>query len=312
MAVEVPDAGADFLHQVLVVRDQEHRALVLLQRDVQRVDRLEIEVVGRLVEDEHVRLLQHDAAEQQPRGLAARQRLGRLQPFLAGEQHLAEQAVDVLARRVRIELVQPLDRGHALAGSRRCGPAGSSRSTPRGPSGSCRRRGRRATASTPGASASSAFSSVVLPTPLRPTSTIFSPRLTIALKSSTTCRSPKRLGDALALDAPCVPDGRFIVNLMYGRWMFERASSVVCSRSTSLRRDVHLAGARAGREARDEVVQLRDLLLALRVLGLDARADLRLGQHHVVVAAGVGDDRLVVDVGDVRADARSGSGDRAR
>ena len=35
---------------------------------------------------------------------------------------------------------------------------------------------------------------------------------------------------------------------------------------------------------------------------LDARADLRLRQHHVVVAAGVGDDRLVVDVGDVRAD----------
>ena len=26
-------------------------------------------------------------------------------------------------------------------------------------------------------------------------------------------------------------------NLMYGRWMFERASSVVCRRSTSLRRD---------------------------------------------------------------------------
>jgi hypothetical protein len=25
---------------------------------------------------------------------------------------------------------------------------------------------------------------------------------------------------------------------MYGRWMFERASSVVCSRSTSLRREV--------------------------------------------------------------------------
>ena len=27
-------------------------------------------------------------------------------------------------------------------------------------------------------------------------------------------------------------------NLMYGRWMFERASSVVCSRSTSFLREV--------------------------------------------------------------------------
>ena len=71
-------------------------ALELLQRDVERVDRFEIEVVGRLVEHEHVRLLQHDAAEEQPRGLAARQRVGRLQAFFAAEQHLAEQAVDVL------------------------------------------------------------------------------------------------------------------------------------------------------------------------------------------------------------------------
>src|SRR5687767_13763263 len=62
-----------------------------------------------------------------------------------------------------------------------------------------------------------------------------------------------------------------------------------------------LRGPGAGAEAGDEVVQLRDLLLALRILGLDARPHLRLGHHHVVVAAGVGDDRLVVDVRDVRA-----------
>ncbi len=32
------------------------------------------------------------------------------------------------------------------------------------------------------------------------------------------------------------------------------------------------------------------------------RADLRLRQHHVIVAAGISDDRLVVDVRHVRAD----------
>ena len=63
-----------------------------------------------------------------------------------------------------------------------------------------------------------------------------------------------------------------------------------------------LRRARAGAEALDEVHELRDLLLALRVLGLDARADLRLGHHHVIVAAGIGDDGLVVDVGGVGAD----------
>ncbi len=63
----------------------------------------------------------------------------------------------------------------------------------------------------------------------------------------------------------------------------------------------HLAGARAGGKTRDEILELLDLLLALRVLAFDPRPDLRLREHHVVVAAGVGDDRLVVDVSGVRA-----------
>ena len=33
------------------------------------------------------------------------------------------------------------------------------------------------------------------------------------------------------------PEGRAIWKRMYGRWMFDRARSPVCSRSTSLRRD---------------------------------------------------------------------------
>ena len=79
------------------MRDQQHRAFVFLERNVQRVDRLEIEVVGRFVEDQHVRLLQHDPAEQQTRRLAAGERVGRLVAVLAAEQHLAEQAVNLLA-----------------------------------------------------------------------------------------------------------------------------------------------------------------------------------------------------------------------
>ena len=65
---------------------------------------------------------------------------------------------------------------------------------------------------------------------------------------------------------------------------------------------VDLRGAGAGGEAGDEVVELGDLLLALLVLALDAGADAGLLEDHVVVAAGVGDDGLVVDVGGVGAD----------
>ena len=101
-----------------------------------------------------------------------------------------------------------------------------------------------------------------------------------------------------------MPDGRCIVNLMYGRWMFERASSVVCSRSTSLRRDcTWLARVPAEKRA---MKSFSCAIFFSRCAFSDStrRADLRLRHHHVVVAAGVGDDRLVVDVGDVRADRR--------
>jgi hypothetical protein len=69
--LEVPHAGADFFEQVFVVGDQQHRAVVFLKRDVERVDRLEVEVIGRFVQDEHVWLEQHQTAEQQTCRLAA-------------------------------------------------------------------------------------------------------------------------------------------------------------------------------------------------------------------------------------------------
>ena len=75
-----------------------------------------------------------------------------------------------------------------------------------------------------------------MPTPLRPTSTIFSPRLTTAPKPENTGASPCAFATPLHSSAT-LPEGRFIVNLMNGRWMLDRASSVVWSRSTSLRRD---------------------------------------------------------------------------
>ena len=65
---------------------------------------------------------------------------------------------------------------------------------------------------------------------------------------------------------------------------------------------MHLTGASTGGESRDEFVELGDFLFALRILRFDLRADLRLGDDHVVIRAGVGDDGLVVNVGNVSAD----------
>jgi hypothetical protein len=101
----------------------------------------------------------------------------------------------------------------------------------------------------------------------------------------------------------CARRGASWSKRMNGRAMLERASSVVCRRSTSFLRRSDLARAGSGGEAGDEFVELGDFLFALGVFGFEAGADLRLRQHHVVVAAGVGDDRLVIDIGDVGADA---------
>ncbi len=106
---EIPDARGDFVDHVVVVRDEQHGAIVFLQRDIQRVDGFEVEVVRGLVEHQNIRLLQHQPAENHSRGLAAGKRFRRLQRVVAAEKHLAEQPAQLFLRRHRIELVQPLD-----------------------------------------------------------------------------------------------------------------------------------------------------------------------------------------------------------
>ena len=113
-AFEVPDAGAGLFDQVLVVGDEEDGAFVLLDGLVERVDALEVEVVGGLVEDEDVGLLQHDLAEEQAGGFASGERVGLLEALFAAEEHLAEDAADVFLGGLRVEGVQPLGDRRAL------------------------------------------------------------------------------------------------------------------------------------------------------------------------------------------------------
>ena len=90
--VEVPDASGNFVEKIVVVGDEEDGAFVFLQRDVERVDGFEIEVVARLVEDENVGLEQHEAAEKNARGFATGERFDGLCGVVAAEKHLTEKA----------------------------------------------------------------------------------------------------------------------------------------------------------------------------------------------------------------------------
>jgi hypothetical protein len=88
--------------------------------------------------------------------------------------------------------------------------------------------------------------------------TIFSPRFD-RVEAGHDRAAPERLRDAAASIASR-PDGRFIAT-MHGRWMFDRAPARSSAPFDFLA--ARLPGSTACRRKRDEVVQLRDLLLAL-------------------------------------------------
>ena len=62
-AAEMPNARGHFVKHVFVVGHQQKRSIVFLQRDIQCVDSFQIQVVGRLVEHQEIRLLNHQAAK---------------------------------------------------------------------------------------------------------------------------------------------------------------------------------------------------------------------------------------------------------
>ena len=74
LAVDGVQLVAHLLHEVLVVRHDHNTPVELLQRRHQRLDRVHVQVVRRLVQQQHVRLVIRDAGEHHTRLLPARQR----------------------------------------------------------------------------------------------------------------------------------------------------------------------------------------------------------------------------------------------
>jgi hypothetical protein len=74
-------AGNGLRHHVVeegaVVADQEHRAVVVLQQGFEQLQGFDVEVVGRLVEHQHVGRPREQARQQQAVALAAGERLDR-------------------------------------------------------------------------------------------------------------------------------------------------------------------------------------------------------------------------------------------
>src|SRR5215468_7305803 len=98
---EVDDLGrTKCLEEAPVVRHEQHCAVECVQRPLELLDRRDVEVVARLVEDQAVDAARSEQSEQRTRSLPRRQR-GRVAPHVVGaEPELGEQ-------RARVFLVEP-------------------------------------------------------------------------------------------------------------------------------------------------------------------------------------------------------------
>ena len=70
--VDEDEAIGGHLEHVAVVADDQDGAGIVVERLDERLARVDVEVVGRLVEDQHVRRLPRDQRQRQPRALATR------------------------------------------------------------------------------------------------------------------------------------------------------------------------------------------------------------------------------------------------
>src|SRR5690606_7319307 len=104
---DLDDTGGELIDEPAVVRHEDQSTIVVPQSVDERLDRLEVEVVRRLVEHQHVRLLDLQPREHQPRGLTTRERAEGLLRRIAGEQHQAELTADVTAVLAGAEVPEP-------------------------------------------------------------------------------------------------------------------------------------------------------------------------------------------------------------
>ena len=98
---------ADGVEQRAVVGDEQQRAGEGLQRGLERLAALEVEVVGRLVEDQHVGPGVDEDGQRQAPALAAREPVERLLGLLAAEQEPPEQRARLVRASARSRAGRP-------------------------------------------------------------------------------------------------------------------------------------------------------------------------------------------------------------
>ncbi len=105
---QLPDAGHDRIEEGAVMRRDEQRSRPAAEMLLQPLERPDVEVVRRLVEQEQVGVGDHEAGEGGPGLLPARQRGWWLRPFVPAEPEPGQRLVDPLVERVATQDLEPV------------------------------------------------------------------------------------------------------------------------------------------------------------------------------------------------------------
>ncbi len=301
VGVEVPETSADFVDEIVIVRDEKDRAFVALERDVERVDGFKIEVVGGLVEDQEVGLGEDELAEDEARLLAAGECLSLLLSLFAAEEHLAEDAANLFDSGLGIILVQPLDDGEAVLDLRTdvLWEVANLRLVSPGDFAGIELE---FFVSQAGVVGEDGFEDCGFALAVATHETDFFTAQNIRSEVLNDFLLAVGFGESLELK-DVLAAGADHIELDVGARNVGAGEVVGLEALDFFAAAGDLRGTCAGSKTRDELIELRDLFVALGVFTFKTGANLRLGHHHLVVAAGVSDDGLVIDIGSVRGDA---------
>ena len=97
--------------QMAVMRDDDQRSGVVLQGNRERVNHIQIEVVGGLIHQQQIRLTAHDPCQREARFFTTRKNRYLLIDALAPEIKAAKVVANLLSAGFRVELLNELKRG---------------------------------------------------------------------------------------------------------------------------------------------------------------------------------------------------------
>ena len=95
LAAQLPDAGADGVQKIAVMADDQHRAAVGLEVIFQPFHGFQVQVVGRLVQDQQIRTLQQQTGQAQTSLLTAGKDARQFDPGIHREAHTVEHLFDL-------------------------------------------------------------------------------------------------------------------------------------------------------------------------------------------------------------------------